>query len=165
MTDETAAEKTVEAVEAVAEAVEAAADEARETADDEVERAIDAAEEALDDAQRAAQRMAEAAMQTELGNQLNELKREFFEWRDRENQTQAQITALQTEVSELKGQLAAVATISVVSPPASPSLIQQPSPETITEALEEVTEVIPDSLESVVEENPAPAPKPKRRWM
>lgn len=137
-----------EAVAVAADAARAAADVARSEADERVEEVIERAAEEINQAHEQTEALARAAMETELGRRLGELEREFTEWRVVAlAELQSQVTTLQETVNTLQGQMSATATLATAaaSPPSIPQQSAQ-QPTKVEEAIQEVTEILPETL-------------------
>lgn len=154
----------VDAQIAVVDAVNNAVAEATETADDIAIAAIEAAEANIDEAQRAAEQIAEAAMMTHLGTEIQKLKEENYQWQNVVQEMQAQFQSLNSQLAEMTGQISSLAVLEVTS---SQSIPQQLQTE-VTEATQEIAEILPESLADAVAESPVvpEPPKAKRgRWI
>lgn len=155
------------AIQAIAE-VAAEAETRAEIAGDVADMVIENAQERIEEAQETAERIAEAAMQTEIGRRVNALEETVnYTWPAQREELSRQMEALTSLVSDLQSKLAATATVAVTAALSEQSQLTLPqSEEPLAETIAEIQPVIPEALAPVVvEENPAPAPKSKRRWM
>lgn len=132
---------------------------------------IEHAEARVEAAERTAEQIAEAALESARGREVAELRKDFEKWQTEKMELEARISGLSSQLETLTGQLSALSTIQLSKVaeafPAS-SLSTLPVSETVPEAIAEVETLIPESLASVVEENPAaqtPVPAKRKRWI
>lgn len=150
--------------EALTDVREAAATEATET----VAAVIEHAQADIEAAQASAAAIARAAMETELGRRIASNEQEISTWQEKLSLLTNQITAVMTEMTEIKTTVAASLTLQVATqnPPANPALALQTLPNSeILQAVETVTEALPGNLsENAVAESPVPEiPKGPRK--
>ena len=149
----------------VQEAIETIAEAAGENAA--LENAVEAAQARTDEAEAAAARIAAAAMESERGQFLEQLREDFEQWQE---ETNAALQSLRTEVTSLSAQLSEAlmklatppqVTVTVPTPDQVPSSIpptsEEPAPvATVTVNPAESGDGLPA---------PAPAAKPRQRWL
>ena len=125
--------------------------------------------DAINDAQETAEAIAQAAMETELGRRISAAETRGMEWQSQLDSLRADLLSLREQVMNLLTAATATATLQVadmiteqpsLTPPAS-----APTQETLAEATEEVTSILPESLGNAVEGSPAPpiVPLPAKR--
>lgn len=158
----------------VVDAVEDLADKAKEAeiAEAVIEDVIDAAEKRVEEAEKTAEAIAAAAMESERGREIYELRKDIEKWRDEQYSLENQVREIQSKMETMTGQLAALATLEITSQvqaqPVPSSSLSTPLPsDQISEAITEVETIIPENLsESAVDESPAPVVSQKRRrWI
>lgn len=157
--EEEAREALTETSEAVSELVE----EKRE-AEGEKEMLAAALENANERAERAeetAEAIAAAAVESERMREVSELREEIREWQNKQSEIWATINQMQEALSRLEGAIAGLATMEVLEQTASSSSIPQAS--VTEEAITETMAVLPETVQSVVDENPAPAEVARKR--
>jgi len=132
-----------------------------------IENVIENAQARIETAERNAEQIAAAAMESARGQEIENLRKDIFEWRNEQHQLRDQLQDLSSQMQTLAGQVSALGTLQLSQQsPASPSLTL-PTSETVEQAITDVQEIIPASLsESVVAESPVPVAAPKRkRWI
>lgn len=174
---ETEKSRSEEVAEEIAEVVEDAVDaaEARaEVAEETVAEVLEAAEKKVERAEENAERIAEAAIEGERGRRIETLERELGECRMEQTNLRNEMTVLSSQVEEMRGQLAATATIAVAASDetmglssSTPDHSETPIPPSVPEAIAEVEEILPVETQ---EEAPSPsentpAARKARRWM
>lgn len=124
---------------------------------------IEGAQQRVEAAEQMAQQITQAALETELGRQIAENNRRISEWLDGEGRAlRNQVETLQAEMSALRETVAATATLALTSadtPQSTPPVSEQP----IAEAVETVTEILPETVTSQPAESTHAEPAPKRR--
>lgn len=148
--------------EAVNDAVAIAQGQASET----VAAVIAGAAAQVEQAQENAQAIAEAAMQTEIGRQVNELRGDFIKCQTETQNLRAELAPLKSQLTEIQATMAASLTLQAATlqtaAPVSVSLIPEHSE--VREAVETVTAALPGNLNaSAVAESPVVAVKAKPR--
>lgn len=153
-----------------------------ETVNAEIEQAqsttaavIELAAAQIEQAQQTAADIAAAAIETELGRQIEALRQEGYKWQVDLDALRQALQQVQSELSETRQQLAATATLAVVeltTPAPQPDLVVQSSstPQTSTEipeALATVQTLLPESLDVVAAAPVVPVvpAKPKHRLL
>lgn len=139
--------------EAVSEVVDAAV----ATADALAQNAIDNAARQIDAAHETAERIAEAATMSALGQQIEDLRRDFSGWLDELRQSlHSMRETLETRIAALETK-AEAPTLLITSPPeqslSTPAVSAAPTLEA------PVTEVNPVAVVALAEAQTAPAPK------
>lgn len=132
------------------------------------EVAIADANERVEHAQELATDIAAAAMETERGREIQALKEEVYKWRGEQEEARRALEELKSEFSNLREAMASLTTLQLVAPNSTASLSLTPDQSAVTEAVETMTEVLPENLQSVVDENPEPvppAPRRVKRWI
>lgn len=132
---------------------------------------IEHAEERVAAAERTAEQIAEAALESARGREIHELRKDYEKCQSETMEMKSQIAGLSSQLETLTGQLSALSTLNLSALaqqfPAS-SLLTPPISEAVPEAIQEVETLVPASLASVVEENPAappPVPAKRKRWI
>lgn len=162
-------EEASEAHEAVAELTAKAIE--AEAKSEAAEMIIEEAAEAVKRAQESAQQIAEAAMNTHLGNELAELRKENATWQEKHLLLEAQISELRQTVETMSGRLSALATLEIADQIATQTAQSSSTPPVLAdpaataEAMETVEAVVPAELAESVEDAPAPEPAKRRRQM
>lgn len=157
------------------EVVEAVADLARQadsvsTSEAVLDAVIDNAQERVAAAEETAEQIAAAAMESARGQEIENLRRDFFTWQNEQASLKAELSELKMQTATLQGQLSALATLQVAqeTPNQNSLSLTPPTSDNLTEAIEEVETILPESLsESAVVESPAPlalAAK-RQRWI
>lgn len=123
---------------------------------------VENAAEEIDAARETAEHIAQAAMETELGRMIAETNRRISEWLEGEGRRLTEtVTAMQQEIASLRETQAATAVLALNSTP-SQSTPPLSTEAPLTEALETVTEILPEVVESPVESIPVEPVRKKR---
>lgn len=150
---------------AVGEVIAAATEQAQEN----VAAVVEHAAERVEQAQETAQAIADAAMQTEIGRQVNELRGDFIKCQNQMEILQQELTPLKAILAEIQATQAAALTLQAATlqtnAPASVSLI--PPTSAVREAVETVTAALPGdlSLSAVAESPVAEIKRPRKRFI
>lgn len=135
-----------------------------------IETVVEAAQERVEAAEKTAEQIAAAAMESERGREIQEIRKDIGTWLDKQSNLEMSLSNLSQRLETLAGQISAIATLEMAEQiqqtPISSSL-NLPNSEALPEAIAEVETIVPESLsENVVAENPAPLETPKRkRWI
>jgi septal ring factor EnvC (AmiA/AmiB activator) len=128
------------------------------------------AEKRVEEAQETAQAIADAALQSEIGRQVNDLRGDLIKCQTDLQSLQPELATMKSQLTEIQATMAAsltlqAATLQPQNAPVSVSLTPEQSP--VREAVETVTAALPGNLsENAVAESPAPQiQKPRKRFL
>jgi len=133
-----------------------------------LENVIEQAAQQVAAAQDTAEQIAAAAMEGARGQEIENLKKENELWQNEHRELKASVERLTETVSQLTGQIAGLATLTVASQSPEQTDLSSSIQPILEEPLPpEVEQIIPETLQNVAEENPAPAARPAkaRRWI
>ena len=146
-----------------ANAVEQAAEIAAAGASETIAAVIENAAEQVEQAQQTAEDIARAAMESHLGREIFAINERVTQWLEGEGHALSQrMSTLEAQIAELSQTTAAAATLALTSAVSEQS-IQAVSEQPLTEAVETVAEVLPETIVAAPQSESTPVEPPRRK--